>query len=621
MSINHLEARIIECRNAYYAGVPVMSDAEYDALEAELRRLDPDNKVLAQVGAPPQNTGWEKVRHGIPMGSLDKVQNAEEFAAWVSERPKEIDKFVVTDKLDGLSIELKYVEGRLVSAVTRGDGTVGEDITRNVVRMRNVVTKLTMPYTGYIRGEILLLKDDWKLHFPDLKNPRNAAAGIARRYDGAGAEFLTVLCFDIKNRSGDDGCGTYTQCLTFIQELGLVAVPSYGLRAPWEIALLFSEVKSNRDKLAYDIDGMVVRYDDAADFASAGYTDMRPRGAIAYKFPPEMAVTTIKDVTWQLGRTKRLTPVAELEPVTLCGVTISRVTLHTAANALKMQAGPGARVMISRRNDVIPYVEKVLGPSGMTVPFRCPACDELLDWDGEYLICANPMCAADLRNAIAVWATRLNILQWGDAFICGVMGATGIRRLSDIYTMDWVAVAEHVGLGVATRARKELDAHRTVRFQDFISALNIRHCDTVAKELVGAGIDTPEKLVAVTAEQLLAIDGIGEVKAAAIANGVRGLKDEILELAKHLYFEAEVSETAADGKLTGKSFCFTGASSKPRKELHALVEANGGEVKTSVGKGLTFLVMAEADSTSSKAQRAAKLGTQCISEADFLAML
>ena len=613
--IQLLEEKITEASERYYNGDSMMPDADFDLMVDELRRIAPESAVLKKVGASAPESGWKKAKHDIPMGSLNKVQSEEEFKNWALqfEGGAASVTFVASEKLDGLSIELKYVDGKLVQAITRGDGEVGEDITSNARQMKGVQEVLPEPVTCSVRGEILLLKSDWKKHFPELKNPRNGAVGISKRLDGFGSWHLSILCYELDIQS--EKLSTYAEVFQRLTELNFrTPCIATGLNES-EVIGFARETFKARDNINYDIDGVVIRVDNMFQFNGMGVVNGRPKGAIAFKPPPEKKVTVIKEITWQVGSvTGRVTPVAEIDPVDLCGATISRVTLHTAKRAQERGLGVGARVVVSRANDVIPYLEEVLEKVELAIPGSCPECHQPLVLEGEYLSCPWDDCSAKLPGAIGTWTTKLDIKNWGPAFIQLLVGSGLVGKLSDIYALDWAAVAKNAGPGIAERARKELEAHRTVAFATFVSALGIRHCDTTAKDLVSSGIDTVDKLLAVTGGQLLAIEGVGPVKAENIVAGVQKLKGTIVELAAAVTFE---KPAVAGGK---GSVCFTGKSSKPRKQLSALAEGAGYDVRDSVGAGLHFLVMADANSTSSKAVKARKLGTTCISEEEFVKM-
>jgi DNA ligase (NAD+) len=353
--IKELETKIFKARDDYYNDTPTVSDKIYDAWVDELRLLDPTNKAVTAIGSPVAPSEWKKAKHQIPMGSLDKVNTPAELSEWV-ENTYPDGKLCVTEKLDGISIEVIYENGSLVQAITRGDGDVGEDITVNVVKMGGVKSHLGDKFTGSLRGEIIMYKSTHKQWFPEKANPRNAASGVSKRLDGVGVEKLNILFYQAL---GDVEFGA--------EQAQFVWLVNQGLDTPnWWVMKTADQVNDHwrdyqdtkRDKLDYDIDGLVVRVDNLEKQAALGEKDLRPKGAIAFKFDNEARETTLLNVEWQVGNSGRITPVAILEPVVLCGAEIERASLHNVKWLEELDLYIGCKVLVSRRNDVIPYVEE-----------------------------------------------------------------------------------------------------------------------------------------------------------------------------------------------------------------------------------------------------------------------
>lgn len=365
MNIRETLDRLQAANDAYRrGGLPIMSDSAYDALEDQLAEMvaaadpaDPDaaaaRAFLDSIGAPPaDNSGWAKVRHEVPMTSLNKAQDASEAAAWAETVGP--GDYLTSEKMDGISISLRYVDGVLVRAATRGDGETGEDITRNVVRMTGVVPAIK-GFSGHVRGEIVLRRSDHAAHFPDYANPRNAAAGVAKRLDGVGSEHLTVYAYQISRTDGGASIRRKRDEFAVLERIGF-PVPR------WQVLPSIAEVIALRDgydraSLDYDIDGLVVEVDDLDRAAALGDLNHRPRGAVAYKFAHMTAETTLRDVIWQVGKSGRLTPVAVFDPVMLAGARVERASLATPDRVTKLRLSKGCRILVSRRNDVIPRVE------------------------------------------------------------------------------------------------------------------------------------------------------------------------------------------------------------------------------------------------------------------------
>jgi DNA ligase (NAD+) len=615
-------------KDAYYNATPLISDAAYDALEDEMRSLDPNHPILSSVGAPAAVTAWEKARHAIPMGSLNKVINEGEFRQWASrcdelgkkDKLKTItDNLFITEKLDGLSLAVTYDKGKLVDAITRGDGEVGERILSNAKRMKGVAAKLKSSVSVTVRGEIILRLSDMKKHFPDAANPRNQASGTSKRFDGAGCEHLSVLFYDL---DGEDHAHEESKFKRLVA-LGL-EVPNYkATDLSGALALHGEYSKTKRAKLDYEIDGLVVRANDTHAQHMLGELGNRPRAAIAFKFASQAKVTTLIDIVWETGSSGRVSPVAVVEPVELAGATVRRASLHNAGNIAELGIGIGDEVLVSRRNDVIPYVEEVVTKKGKTAkpPTKCATCKASLEKIGEYLACRNRKCQSLIEGRIENWIDALGVLEWGDKLINQLVEADLVSEPADLYKLkpEQIANLERRGMTIANKVLDNLKAQLPISLPKFLAALGIENFGLqTAKTLVSAGYDSLDKVQDGKLDKIAAIPGVGPSKAKAI---VDGMKDRKAEIARLLAVGVVPVNKAAAGPLAGKTFCFTGALSRPRKEFEQMVEERGGTLLAGVTKDLHFLIMADPLSGSSKAQKAKKYGTECIDETQFLAMV
>lgn len=627
--ITELDKLLRKYKDAYYNGTPLVSDAAYDALEDELRELDPQHALLASVGAPAAAvTSWEKARHAIPMGSLNKAVNEEEFRAWATlcDKLGQKDKLkaitndlFVTEKLDGLSLAVTYDKGKLVDAITRGDGEIGERILSNARRMKGVPAKLAKPVSVTVRGEIILKISDMKKHFPGAANPRNQASGTSKRFDGVGSEHLTVLFYDL------DGEDTKTEEAKFarLKALGL-GVPNF---VATDLAGALAEhaaySKTKRANLDYEIDGLVVRANDTHAQHMLGELGNRPRAATAYKFASQAKITKLVDIVWETGSSGRVSPVAVVDPVDLAGATVRRASLHNAGNVVELGIGIGDEVLVSRRNDVIPYIEEVVTHKGKPAkpPTKCATCKVALDKSGEYLVCRNISCQALVEGRIENWIDALGVLEWGDKLITQLVDAKLVKEPADLYKLQAKDIAnlERRGMIIGQKVIDNLRAQLPLSLPKFLAALGIENFGLqTAKAIVSAGFDSLDKVQAAKESEIAAIPGVGPAKGKAVIEGLKKRKAEIGRLVA-----AGITPVAksASGPLAGKSFCFTGALSKPRKEYEQLVEDKGGTLLNGVTKELNYLIMADPLSGSSKAQKAAKYGTQCIDEAAFMAIV
>lgn len=625
--IDQIVDRLKHARRVYYSGGnPIMTDAQYDSLEDRLRDLDPDNAFFRAVGFAATDA-FEKVTHTVPMTSLNKVQTEEELQDWLRSVNLSSGLFI-SEKLDGISVSLRYDRGRLVRAATRGDGQVGEDITRNVIKMRGVQAQLPLSYTGHIRGEIVLTKSAWREYFPEYINPRNAAAGIAKRLDGTGSEHLTVMCYQsIPDPTWRAYYPNKDDELDEIQRLGFLT-PWWSL-SPADLVMYHYNryLDSARAALDYDIDGLVIELRSYLVMQDLGLTDHRPQGARAFKFPHDEAVTTLRAIDLQVGVTGRITPVAKFDTVYLAGANISQATLNNMVYILVDLGGLriGDQITVSRRNDVIPCVEGVVmqgdGPD-FVAPTECPCCGQQLHVDGRYTLCINDDCSAQVAGGIRRWCERLELKGWGPALINALCEAGWISDAADLYALDPDRLAEldMAGRKVGDTAyivMSELRTKTEVTLDTLVGSMGIPNCGrSITRMLMAAGYDTLEKLETMTLEQAAEVPGLGPVRAQVFTERLP-LKMPIIRrlLAAGVRLK---TKPATAGVLSGKIVCCTGFRDK---DLVAAVEAAGGMMKDGVGKGLTYLVAKDASGGSSKLQKAREQGTLVVSIDEMWAVI
>lgn len=629
--ISELEDQITQARDAYYNGTPIVEDSVYDAWVDELAELKAESPAVTAVGAPVPASSWPKVSHLIPMGSLDKVQTLDEMTGWIHRvsRPKEqrreaYEELLVTEKLDGISVSLRYEEGRFVQALTRGDGTEGEDITPNVARMRGVLKELPEKVSVICRGEIMLFTEDHRKHFPDAANPRNAASGTSKRLDGKGCENLSVLVYQALEGPEFQ---KETEQFEWLREMGFstprwyLSAMALGVKTPHDLWVDYQQTL--REQLPYEIDGLVVRLNDLAYQWSLGDKNNRPLGAVAFKFAPISRETVATARIDQVGGTGRITPVAEFKPIRILGAEITRASLYNQRYIEQIGFDVGARILVSRANDVIPRVVSVTGSTGVVSkpPTSCPECGADTVQEGEYVICPNTGgCPAQAEGRIKQWIRELGILEWGSALISKVVSTGLVRSVPDLYRIQAEQIASLERMG-ETSAKNALDQLRRViplSLEQLLGALSIPLCATSTMQtIVDAGFDTYPKIRQATKEDLQGIPGMGPKRADALVAWLTrhgSLVDELLSVGVTL-------KERPKGVLTGKSVCFTGKSNLKRADLERMVTESGGTVKKSVGKGLTYLVMANFDSASTKAKAAKKNGVECLTEESFLQMV
>lgn len=628
--IDELAERIERYRASYYAGNPTISDAAFDALEDELRELDPTHAVLAKVGSAALVTEWEKARHEIPMGSLNKAVSEEELRSWAARCNELLAKenepgiegdLFVAEKLDGISIEVIYKNGKLSDAITRGDGDWGERITQNVARMKGVPSKIKEKRSLSVRGEIILRLSDMKRHFSGVTSPRNAAAGTSKRLDGQGTEHLTVLFYDVADHLS---IATQREKFDWLRSLSF-ATPSTAHGTIEDVMALYRRYSSElRGALDYEIDGLVVYADSLHAQTVLGDVNHRPRGAIAFKFASPAKVSRVVEIAWDTGPSGRVTPVAIVDPVELAGASVRRASLHNVANVRALGIGVGDEVLVSRRNDVIPYVEEVVAKNGPAAepPTLCPVCKAPLVTEGEYLICRNDGgCRALIEGRIQNWIDAIGALEWGDKLIEQLVEAGLVREPADLYKLKVADIAglERRGDKTAAKCLDQLTSRLPLSLPIFLAALGIEgFALQTARLIVAAGYNTVDKILAATEADLASIQGLGPIKAAGIVRGLKKREPEIRRL-----LAAGIVPVSPDqaGPLAGVTFAFTGAGTRPRGELTQLVESNGGRVLSSVTKDVQYLVIADPQSTSSKAVKARKYGTKLITEEELVEML
>jgi DNA ligase (NAD+) len=615
---------------AYYnQNQQLVTDQEYDGLKDELGVLFKKTKLakdltaraedaLTRIGAPPPKDGkWSKVTHEVPMGSLDKVNLPDELQKWFVACKAQGGLFII-EKMDGISIDLKYEDGAFVRGTTRGTGEIGQDITRNVKKMKGVPAKLKSKFTGHIRGEIVLFHSTQKKQFPDMEAVRNAAGGIAVRVHGGGQEHLNVLCYTIEGKDFD----TEVEAIQYTEKLGF-DVPNWSVvkNVTAAVAVWQKYMDKTRASLDYDIDGLVVRLNDrAAQFALGDSESGRPNGARAFKFEAPEARTKITDIVVQVGNTGQITPVAEFNTVNLLDTNVSRASLHNFGIIKSLGIDIGATVMVKKANDVIPQVVSVVKGTGSVfqAPKKCPACGSHLNWKGDILYCPNSTsCKPQQKGRLAAWIKEHGILGWGDALLDQLLPLCS--DVDGLYTLkvEDLTILDRMGEKGAKKLLAELHKYFEVPLENFIGGLCIDGIGTgTVKQVMKAGYDELDDLLNLSVADLEEIPGFGRTKAELFHYGIQENSERIQAL---LDVGVKI-KGRVKGKLTGKSFCFTGKSTQPRAALQQIVKDAGGDVKKNVGKGLDYLVMADANSTSSKAQAARKLGTKVLSEADFMKM-
>lgn len=631
--IEALAAEIRRHQDLYYNAQPELSDAQFDALWDELKALAPDHPVLASVGTD-RVDGFPKARHILPMGSQEKAANPDEFLAWCDKVKH--PEYVVQYKMDGASLELQYRDGNLERAVTRGDGQIGDDITKNALRMKGVVKKLPIAWTGAVRGEVLMARAVLSGHFPDKANCRNAANGIMKRKDGAGSDMLDVVCYDAAPAGMFDGQassgGLFDQGqeppfhdelakLDWLKAMGFTVVETVVLGEAYEVVDYRARVAAGRLELPYDIDGLVAkgRAVDVDDMRRA-----RPEKQIAFKFPLEEAVATLLDVEWSESGAN-YTPIGVMSPVRLAGTTVKRANLANTNTIRGMGLFIGSRVLVVKRGEIIPKIEGLVdnppGTRAIVAPETCSCGTALVD-EGTRLYCPNAACPKKALHRLEKWVSVLDIRDLGTGILGRLFESGRIGSIADLYGLDPEELAEYERMGptLAAKLTANIRARRELGLAEFLAGFDMENLGiTMLEKVVQAGWDSLEKLRAATAEELASVPGFGDITAEALVKGLADLASEMdLALAAGLRIKAPVQ----GGPLAGLSFCFTGQlESMKRAQAEASVKALGGSIRSSVGEGLSYLVTNDPASGSSKNRKATELGVQVIGEDAFLTLI
>jgi DNA ligase (NAD+) len=619
-----LEQLIKHHQDLYYNAQPEISDAEFDELWDELEAIDPGNPLFVAVG-PDEAEGWPKARHLIPMGSQEKASNPEDFLAWCAKVKH--PEYIVQYKLDGASLELQYENGLLMKAVTRGDGDVGDDITPNARKMGGVVSKLPVAFSGGIRGEVLMPREVHVRKYSDKANCRNAANGLMKRKDGIGSEDLEVICYDATGtapaaKGGKSSpFGDEVEKTEWLARVGFDVSPQEIFENPEAVVEYRAHVMDKRATLSFDIDGLVVkgRAIDQEDMARA-----RPEKQIAFKFSLEEAVSVIREIEWSESGAY-YTPIGIVDPVRLAGTTVQRANLVNTNLIRSMDLKLGSRVVITKRGEIIPKIESLVenpkGVSEILPPVKCSCGYSLVD-EGTRLYCPNPDCPKKLKHRLEKWLTVLDIRDFGSVIVGKLVDSGRVRSIADLYGLRPEELAEYEGMGEksAQKILRNLAAKNEVSLARFVAGLDIEGIGELNTEkAIAAGFDSPDKLETATIEELAVVDGLGDITAETIVEGLAALKRETKALLAT--GAVAIAPGSESGPLAGKSFCFTGElKSMKRPEAEELVRSLGGVPKPSVTKGLSYLVTNDPGSGSDKNKKAASYGVEIIDEDEFLKM-
>lgn len=643
--MNELVALLNRYATEYYTSDnPSVSDSEYDRLYRELVELEaayPD-QVLAdspthRVGGKVLD-GFEKYSHQYPLYSLQDAFSREELEAFDARVRKELPQptYICELKIDGLSISLTYEKGILVVGATRGDGSVGENITENLKRVKDIPLTLPEELDITVRGECYMPRASFdqvnqarqENGEPEFANPRNAAAGTLRQLDTAVVAKRNLATF-LYQEASPSTRDSQEKVLEHLEQLGFVVNPKRILaQSIDEVWDFIQEVGQEREKLPYDIDGVVIKVNDLAGQEELGFTVKAPKWAVAYKFPAEEKEAQLLSVDWTVGRTGVVTPTANLTPVQLAGTTVSRATLHNVDYIAEKDIRKDDTVIVYKAGDIIPAVLRVVeskrvSEEKLDIPTNCPSCDsQLLHFEDEVALrCINPRCPAQIMEGLIHFASRdaMNITGLGPSIVEKLFAANLVKDVADIYRLkeDDFLLLEGVKEKSASKLYQAIQASKENSAEKLLFGLGIRHVGSKASQLLLQHFHSIENLAQADPEEVASIESLGSVIAQSLqtyfaTEGSKILLDELKEAGVNLAYKGQT--LVADAALSGLTVVLTGKLERlTRSEAKSKLESLGAKVTGSVSKK-TNLVVAGADA-GSKLQKAQELGIEVRDEA------
>ena len=648
--MQQLQKEVEHHMHLYYdLDAPELEDFEYDRLIHHLMDLEEQYPEYASPNSPTKRVGgsamntFREVPHKVQMGSLQDVFSLDELRAF-DERVRETvpePTYVVEQKIDGLSVSLEYRNGELAVGSTRGNGLVGEDVTENIRTIRSIPLKLPQPLPLLeVRGEVYMpVNSFWRLvreqelrEETPAKNPRNAAAGSLRQKDPkiAAARGLDIFCFNIQQLEGTV-CESHEASLELMRSLGFPVSPDYKVVHTIEEAIRqIEKIGELRGKLGYQIDGAVIKVDSFADRERLGSTAKYPKWAVAFKYPPEEKETVLRSIALQVGRTGAVTPTAEFDPIELAGTTVSRATLHNQDFITQLGVNIGDTIVVRKAGDIIPEVIGVRNhpkdKPAYVMPAHCPSCGTLLVRDPEVaaIRCPNISCPAQILRSLIHFCSRsaMNIEGLGEA-ACELLLRQGLAKTpADLYrlTKDDLMRLEGFQTKKAENILAALEKSKQNELGALLFGLGIRNIGEKAAKLLAARFGTLQAVENATHEELLSIEGFGEIMAESVLqyfadDNNRKLCGDLLSLGLRPWVPRQASAA-----LAGMTFVVTGTlPGYSRDEIENLIEKNGGKAAGSVSKKTSYVVAGEA--AGSKLAKAQSLGVPVLTEQQLLELI
>ncbi|MDF7826215.1 NAD-dependent DNA ligase LigA [Pontiellaceae bacterium B12227] len=655
--IDELRRELERHNRLYYIdAAPEITDREYDQLLQSLEQLEQRHPEFASANSPTQRVGgapiggFENVKHTVPMMSLSNTYSKEELLEFDVRIRKLIPEaafdYILEPKIDGVAISLRYEDGELVRAVTRGDGATGDDVTTNVRTIKSIPLRLAdmmPPAVLEVRGEIYMDTAGFaKLNearqdagMEPFANPRNACAGSLKMLDSreVATRPLDAIFYATGELSGIK-FDTHEQMLLSLKNYGLRITPNYWLSDAIEQVLeRLDELENMRDVFPFEMDGGVIKVNERSLYDDLGYTAKSPRWAVAYKYEPEQAETTLHTISIQVGRTGVLTPVAELEPVQLAGTTVKRATLHNEDEIRRKDIKIGDRVIIEKAGEIIPAIVKVVTEKrtgtevAFTMPTACPVCgSEVEKREGEVALrCINLQCPAQVKNWLTHYASRgaMDINGLGESLVEQLVDCGLVKTPAELYTLQKVEVLglERMGEKSADNLIKGIEDSKKRAFEKVLFGLGIRHVGKGAATVLANEYKTIDALMAADLQSLEEIHDIGPIVGKSVVEYFQSLETRaVIDQLRAAGVNFEQADNGGSNELEGLTFVLTGSmETMTRDEAGDKIKLRGGKVSGSVSKKTSYLVAGE--SAGSKLTKAEKLGVTILSEEQLIALL
>ena len=635
----------------YVLDNPTMPDFEYDRLLRELEELEAAHPELVKPDSPTQRvggeavSGFEKYTHPVPLMSLQDVFSVEELNEFLEKTltAEPETAFSVEPKIDGLSVALEYVDGQFVRGATRGDGSVGEDVTTNLKTIRSIpMTLENAPPRLIVRGEVYMPKKSFeKLNArqeeegkPLFANPRNAAAGSLRQLDPkvCAIRELDIYIFNIQLAEGMDFT-THGETLDYLNSLRFKVIPYRLLRDVGQVDEYVMAINENRGELPCDIDGAVIKVNDLAQRERMGATAKCPRWAVAYKYPPEIKETVVEDIVVQVGRTGVLTPKAVVKPVRLAGTTVTNATLHNQDFISERDIRIGDTVRIRKAGEIIPEILEVMKEKrpadavAYLLPTACPVCGAKVerDEDGAFVRCTGIACPAQLSRNIAHFVSRdaMDIEGLGSSIVDTLIEKGLVKSPADIYylSVDDMKSLWQKGSTAAKKLHESIQASREQDLSRLIYALGIRQVGAKTGKVLASHFGNLDALMNASAEELTQVSDVGEITARNISGWfAQPQSRNLIERLREAGVNFESKRAVTDARFAGMTFVLTGALTRfTREEATEKIELFGGKASGSVSKKTSYVVVGE--NAGSKERKARELGIPILSEEEFLEMI